>query len=65
MQAKTKSSPWALRECLFERWAQITNHMQRRHQKFSKQGLFVGQRYRRIENQNCSLCLVQSCKRAN
>ena len=31
-------------------WAQITNHMQWRHQKFSKKEVFVGQKYRRTED---------------
>ena len=30
--------------------AQTTNHMQSRHQKFSKEKLFVGQRYHRMED---------------
>ena len=30
--------------------AQTTNHMQWRHQKFSKKEVFVGQRYRRMED---------------
>ena len=30
--------------------AQTTNHMQRRHQNFSKEEVFVGQRYRRMED---------------
>ena len=31
--------------------AQSKNHMQRSHQKFSKEELFVGQRYRRMKDQ--------------
>ena len=35
---------------IFDWGAQITNHMQWRHQNFSKEELFVGQRYRRMED---------------
>ena len=31
--------------------AQTTNHMQWRHQNFSKEEVFAGQKYRRMENQ--------------
>ena len=36
-------------EFLIGRKAQTTNHMQCHHQKFSKEELFVGQRYHRME----------------
>ena len=40
---------------IFDWGAQTTNHMQRRHQNFSKEKLSVKQRYRRTEDQKpCS-----------
>ena len=35
---------------IFDWGAQTPNYMQWRHQKFSKKELFVGQRYRRMED---------------
>ena len=43
---------------LYWRGAQTANHMQCRHQKFSKEELFVGQRYRRMEDQKPWLVLA-------